>query len=239
MTFDFSNQVAMITGASGNLGGAAAWAFRAVGAKLVLVDRHEEVLESLFPDLVNDSDCLLSGCADLTDPDEVSPVVQAAVGHFGRIDILVNTVGGYRAGTPIYETSLDTWDFMINLNARSVFITTQCVLPFMIRQERGKIIHLAARPGLAGRANMSAYSASKAAVIRLTESAAAEVKDKGVNVNCILPGTIDTPANREATPAADFGKWVKPASLAEVILFLSSESARDIHGAAIPVYGLT
>ena len=86
---------------------------------------------------------------------------------------------------------------------------------------------------------MSAYSASKAAVIRLTESAAAEVKDKGVNVNCILPGTIDTPANREAIPTADFGKWVKPSSLAEVILFLSSEAARDIHGAAIPVYGLT
>lgn len=239
MTFDFSGQVAMITGASGNLGSAAALAFRTAGARLALVDRHEEVLQSLFPDLVNDSDCLLSGCADLTDPDEVSPVVQAAVDHFGRIDILVNTVGGYRAGTPIYETSLDTWDFMINLNARSVFITTQCVLPFMIRQERGKIIHLAARPGLAGRANMSAYSASKAAVIRLTESAAAEVKDKGVNVNCILPGTIDTPPNREANPAADFGKWVKPASLAEVILFLSSEAARDIHGAAIPVYGLT
>ena len=112
MTFDFSGQVAMITGASGNLGAAAAQAFRAAGAKLALVDRHEEVLITLFPDLVGDSDCFISGCADLTKPDDVSPVVQAAMEHFGRIDILANTVGGYRAGTPIHETSLDTWDHM-------------------------------------------------------------------------------------------------------------------------------
>jgi NAD(P)-dependent dehydrogenase (short-subunit alcohol dehydrogenase family) len=239
MTFDFSGQVAMITGASGNLGGAAVQAFRAAGAKLALVERHEELLETRFPDLVTDPDCFMSGCADLTNPNDVAPIVQAVYEYFGRIDILANTVGGYRAGTPIHETSVDTWDFMINLNARSVFITTQCVLPFMIRQEYGKIIHLAARPGLLGRANMSAYSASKGAVIRLTESASAEAKGKGVNINCILPGTIDTPANREANPNADFGGWVQPSSLASVILFLSSDAARDVHGAAIPVYGLT
>ena len=239
MTFDFSGQVAMITGASGNLGAATTQAFRAAGAKLVLVDRHEEVLEALFPDLVGDADCFMSGCADLTNPDNVSPVVQAAFEYFGRIDILANTVGGYRAGPPIHETSVNTWDFMINLNARSVFITTQCVVPFMFRQGRGKIIHLAARPGLLGRANMSAYSASKGAVIRLTESASAEAKEQGVNINCIVPGTLDTTANREAMPDADFGTWVKPPSLANVILFLSSDAARDIHGATIPVYGLT
>jgi NAD(P)-dependent dehydrogenase (short-subunit alcohol dehydrogenase family) len=107
----------------------------------------------------------------------------------------------------------------------------------MIRQGSGKIINLAARPGLQGRSNMAAYSASKAAVIRLTESAAAELKHNGINVNCVLPGTIDTPQNREAMPDAEFGYWVKPASLAEVILFLASDAARDIHGAAVPVYG--
>ena len=97
----------------------------------------------------------------------------------------------------------------------------------------------AARPGLQGRANMAAYSASKAVVIRLTESTSAEVKGYGINVNCILPGTIDTPPNRQADPDADFSRWVTPGSLANVILFLSSEAAKDIHGAAIPVYGLT
>ena len=239
MIFDFSNQVAMITGASGNLGRDVGLAFRASGAKLALIDRHEDKLRQIFPHLVDSPHCFMSGCANLTDPDEVNKVVTAAVDHFGQIDVFVNTVGGFRAGTPIHETSVETWEFMINLNARSVFITTQCVAPHMLRQGSGKIIHLAARPGLKGSANMSAYSASKAAVIRLTESASAELKSKGINVNCILPGTIDTPQNRQATPDADFSRWVKPESMAEVILFLTSDAARDIHGAAIPVYGLS
>lgn len=239
MTYDFSNQVAMITGASGNLGATLARAYRENGAKLAIIDRHKDVLKKLFPDLVDDEDCYISGCADLTDPDEVSSVVQDSFNYFGRIDILANTVGGYRAGRPIYETDLKTWNFMINLNAGSVFITTQCVVPYMIQQGSGKIVHLAARPGLQGRANMSAYSASKAAVIRLTESASAEVKMKGINVNCVLPGTLDTPENRVASPDADFSHWVKLESLANIILFLTSDAARDIHGAAVPVYGLS
>jgi NAD(P)-dependent dehydrogenase (short-subunit alcohol dehydrogenase family) len=237
--FDFSGKVAMITGASGNLGSAVSLAFHASGAKLALIDRHQELLQQMFPDLVDSPDCFMSGCADLTDPNEVSKVTTAAYEHFGQIDAFVNTVGGYRAGTPIYETDVKTWDFMINLNARSVFVTTQCVVPFMLKQGSGKIVHLAARPGLQGRANMSAYSASKAAVIRLTESASAEVKKKGININCILPGTIDTPQNREAMPKADFSHWVTAQSLANVILFLASDAARDIHGAALPVYGLS
>jgi len=109
----------------------------------------------------------------------------------------------------------------------------------MLDQGSGKIIHTAARPGLEGAAGASAYSASKSAVIRLVESASAEVKQRGINVNCILPGTIDTPDNREAMPDADFSQWVNPESLADVILFLASDASRDIHGAAIPVYGLT
>lgn len=237
--FDFSNQVALITGASGNLGSAVARAFRASSAKLVLVDRREDILNEVFPDLMADPYCLLTSCADLTNPEEVGSVITAAMQRFGRIDVLVNTVGGYRAGKPLHETSLDTWQFMINVNAATVFITSQAVIPQMIAQKAGKIISLAARPGLRGQADAAAYSASKAAVIRLTESAAAELRHRGINVNCILPGTIDTPQNREAMPDADYDTWVKPESLAEVILFLSSPAARDIHGAAIPVYGLT
>ena len=237
--FDFTGQVVMITGASGNLGSAAGRAFLEAGAKLVLIDRHEEQLHHTFPQLINEPDCLMSGCADLTSQGEVNRVVTAAINYFYQVDVLVNTVGGYRAGTPIHETSIDTWDFMINLNARTVFITTQCLVPHMIRQGSGKIIHLAARPGLTGVANASAYSASKSAVIRLVESASAEVKKQGINVNCILPGTIDTPQNREAMPDADFSRWVTPESLANVIMFLASDAGRDIHGATIPVYGLS
>lgn len=239
MTYDFSNQVAMITGASGNLGTALTRSYRESGAKIAIIDRHKDVLEKLFPDLVDDQECYISGCADLTDLDKVSSVIEDSFNYFGRIDILANTVGGYRAGTPIYETDLETWNFMINLNARSVFILTQCVVPYMLQNGSGKIVHMAARPGLKGRANMSAYSASKSAVIRLTESASAEVKEQGINVNCVLPGTLDTPENRVAMPDADFSQWVKLESLANVILFLTSDAARDIHGAAVPVYGLS
>jgi NAD(P)-dependent dehydrogenase (short-subunit alcohol dehydrogenase family) len=239
MMFDFSNQVAMVTGASGNLGSAVGRAFHEAGAKLVLVDRHQELLHQIYPDLVNSPDCFLTTCADLTNSEEVQQIMAAAIEHFDRIDILVNTVGGYRAGTPIHETPSATLDFMLSLNAKTVFVTTQSAAPHMIKQGLGVIIHLAARPGLRGRANMAAYSASKAAVIRLTESASAELKNRGVNVNCILPGTIDTPQNREAMPDAKFSRWVTPDSLAKVILFLSSDAALDIHGAAIPVYGLS
>ena len=237
--FDFTGQVVMITGATGNLGSATGRAFLEGGAKLALIDRHEDQLHHTFPELINEPDCFMSGCADLTSLEEVNRVVTAARDYFGRIDVLVNTVGGYRAGTPIHETSIDTWDFMINLNARTVFITTQCLIPHMVRQGSGRIIHMAARPGLKGVANASAYSASKSAVIRLVESASAEVKKQGINVNCILPGTIDTPQNREAMPSAEFGRWVTPNSIANVIVFLASDAARDIHGAAIPVYGLS
>jgi NAD(P)-dependent dehydrogenase (short-subunit alcohol dehydrogenase family) len=153
--------------------------------------------------------------------------------------VLVHTVGGFRAGSPLHETPLETFEFMIKLNASTVFITNQAVMPQMLKQGSGKIINVAAAAGLAGRPKMAAYSASKAAVIRLTESTSAEVKAEGINVNCILPGTIDTPQNREAMPNANFAKWVQPESLADVIAFLASDAARDVHGAAVPVYGLT
>lgn len=234
---DFTDKVVVITGASGNLGSALARAFSRAGAKLALIDRHAEVLAQQILDLVDRPDRLLIRSADLTQADEVETAVHAIVDHFGRIDVLAHTVGGFRAGTPLHETPLATLDFMLNLNAKTVFITNQAVIPHMLRQGSGKIINLAARAGLQGQSNLAAYSASKAAVIRLTESAAAELKQSGINVNCVLPGTIDTPQNREAMPDADFSRWVKPESLADVILFLASDAARDIHGAAVPVYG--
>jgi NAD(P)-dependent dehydrogenase (short-subunit alcohol dehydrogenase family) len=237
--YDFTGKVAMITGASGNLGTAVTRAFHDAGAKLAIIERTKGDLEKRYPDLVGSPDCFMSGCADLTDRDEVSGVISAALAQFGQIDFFVNTVGGYRAGKPLHETPLETFDFMLFLNARTTYITSQCIIPHMLEQGAGSIVHLAARPGLKGTANHAAYSASKAAVIRLTESASAELKSKGINVNCVLPGTLDTPQNRVATPEADFGRWVRLESLAGVILFLCSEAGRDIHGASIPVYGLS
>ena len=235
--FDFSTQVVTITGATGNLGHAIARAFQAASAKLVLVDRSADHLQQEFPDLAGSPDYYLANCADLTHPDDVEAAITGAFQYFGRIDVLVNAAGGFRAGTPLHETSLDTWEFMLNLNARSVFITSQIVIPHMLAQGRGKIVNVSARAALSGGANMAAYSVSKSAVVRLTESMAAELREAGINVNCVLPGTIDTPQNRQAMPDADHDRWVKPEELSDVILFLASEAARAIHGAAGPVYG--
>ncbi len=235
--FDFSGKVVMVTGGTGNLGSATARAFLAAGAHLVPVDRSPEALQDLYADLAGSPDHYLAGGVDLTDPASVQNAVAAAVNQFGRIDVLANTVGGYRAGTPLHETPLDTLDFMFNLNVRTAFIVSQAVIPHMLQQQAGKIIHVAARAGLEGKKNMAAYTAAKSAVIRLTESMAAELKTGGINVNCILPGTIDTPQNRAEMPDANFSRWVSPEALADVILFLASDAARAIHGAALPVYG--
>ena len=234
--FDFSNQVVIITGASGNLGGALAARFRESGATLVLVDRTADKLAQAYPELANNPQHFLVG-ADLTNADAVKAVVEQTVARFGRVDVLVNTVGGFRAGTPLHETPLDTFDFMLNLNARTVYIAAQAGLPHMLARGYGKIVSIAARPGLEGRANQAAYSASKAAVLRLTESMAAEYRMQGINVNAIIPGTLDTPQNRAAMPDADVSNWVQPESLADVIAFLASDLARDVHGVALAVVG--
>jgi NAD(P)-dependent dehydrogenase (short-subunit alcohol dehydrogenase family) len=234
--FDFTDQVAIVTGAAGNLGEAVVRAFHAAGARLVLVNRNLERLEELFADLADSEKCLFAA-VDLTDAGAVEGMVYEAVQHFGRVDVLANVAGGFKGGSPVHETPLETWDFMLNLNARTTFLASRAVIPHMLQQGRGKIVSVAARAGLQGRANVAAYVVSKSAVIRLTESMAAELKDKGINVNCVLPGTIDTPQNQRDMPNADFSKWVSPEEIASVILFLASDAARAVQGAAVPVYG--
>ncbi|MFB0537280.1 MAG: SDR family NAD(P)-dependent oxidoreductase [Anaerolineae bacterium] len=235
--FDFSDRVVIVTGAAGNLGSAVARAFQAAGAKLVLVDRAADRLPRLFPDLTESPNHFLATSVDLSSADAVGTMVDETVKRFGRVDVLANTVGGFRGGTPVHETPFETWDFMLNLNARTVFIASRAVIPHMLKQGSGRIVNVAARAALKGGAKMAAYSASKSAVVRLTESMAAELKRDGINVNCVLPGTIDTPQNRQAMPNADHSRWVKPEAIADVILFLASDASRAVHGAAVPVYG--
>lgn len=238
-TLRFEGNVVIVTGGTGNLGGAVARAFAAQGAHVVLADRNAEKQRAQFPEWVDSGEHWLAAPVDVTDPVAAAQVVSQTVKRFGRVDVLVNTVGGYRAGETVDEMEIDTWDLMLTLNARSAFAMCQAVTPVMREQASGKIVSVAARAGLAGSAKHSAYAASKAAVIRLTESLSAEVKGRGINVNCVLPSIIDTPENREAMPKADVSRWVAPESLAEVILFLASHAARDVHGAALPVYGLS
>lgn len=232
---NFDGFTVIITGASGNLGRAVAEAFYASGASLALVDRGNQPREEFKPPVEDTSRILRINETDLTDPESVRTMVAGVLDHCGKIDIVINTVGGYRAGTPVHETPLEVWDLMMAINAKAAFLVSREVIPTMIRQKSGKIIHISAGAGLKGTAGHAAYSISKSAVIRLVESLAAELKPYGINVNAILPGAMDTPENRQAMPRADFSKWVKPESIARVILFLASENARDIHGAAVPV----
>jgi NAD(P)-dependent dehydrogenase (short-subunit alcohol dehydrogenase family) len=231
------NQVVIITGAVGNLGVATARAFQNAGAKTVLVDRSPDRLREFFKDIADSPDHFLASGIDLSDAASLGKLIEQTLAKFGRVDALVNTVGGYRGGKPVHEADIADWDFLFNVNVRTTLLCCRAVIPQMLKQQRGKIINVASRDGLAGSAGYAAYSASKSAVLRLTESLAGELKASNVNVNCIMPGTIDTPQNRKAIPTGDFSKWVEPDAIAEVILFLASDAARSINGAALPVYG--
>ena len=149
----------------------------------------------------------------------------------------MNTVGGFRGGKPVHETDPAEWDFLYDLIVRTTLNGCRAVIPYMLQAQSGSIINIGSRNVFQGSPNYAAYSAAKTAVLRITESLAGELKTRGVNVNCVLPGTIDTPQNREAMPKADFSTWIPPKDLAAVIAFLLSDDARSVTGAAVPVYG--
>jgi len=231
------DKVTIITGAVGNLGTATARCFQQSGAKTVLVDRSPDRVREAFKHIANSKDHLLTGGVDLTSVESIGKLVEQTLARFGRVDALVNTVGGYRGGKPVHEADVADWDFLFNVNVRTTLLCCRAMIPQMVKQQSGKIINVASRDGLSGSAGYAAYSASKSAVLRLTESLAAEQKVSNINVNCIMPGTIDTPQNRAAVPNGDFSRWVEPAAIAEVILFLASDASRAVNGAALPVFG--
>jgi NAD(P)-dependent dehydrogenase (short-subunit alcohol dehydrogenase family) len=237
MEIDLTNRVVLLTGAAGNLGSALVRSFQRAGAKLALVDRSIDRLPQLFPDLAASPDHFFTPPTELTDVDSVAFMVEETHRYFERIDVLINTAGGYRAGTPLHKTPVNDWELMLDINARTVFLTCRAVIPHMLRQNRGKIVNLGSRAAIEGPANQGAYSASKSAVLRLTESLAAELKETEININCVLPGIIDTAENRAAMPQGLFSAWVSTQDLANVILFLSSDAARAIHGTAVQVFG--
>ena len=235
--FDFSGKVVLVTGASGNLGSAVASAFQNAGARMVLVGRSAEKLNSAFGNMAESSDHLIMGDVDLANEDDARKVAKSVYNHFGHIDILVNTVGVFRGGKTVHEEDLETWDLIFRANFHTTLNICRSVIPYMLSQNSGKIINTASRNGLLGSAKYGAYSAAKSAVIRLTESLARELVDNNINVNCIIPGTIDTTQNRQDMPDSDYSKWVTPEAIADVVMFLASHAARSINGASIPVYG--
>jgi len=234
--FNFSGQVVIVTGAAGNLGRAVVTAFAEAGALLVPVDHRLGRLAAAFPWLAEGPHLLAEG-VDAANPEDAEHLVAQVLGRFGRVDALVNAAGGFAGGKPVHEGALDEWEQMLRLNLQTALVMSRAITPAMLAQGHGRIIHVGSKSGVQGSANVAAYAAAKSALATLAESQAAELKNKGITVNIVLPSTIDTPENRQAMPKADPAKWVRPQSLAGVILFLASELAADITGAAIPVYG--
>ena len=220
---DFTGKRVLVTGSAGVAGRAVASAFQAAGATVTGVDIVDD--EAPWPTIV----------ADLIDPEGAA----SAVAQAGVIDVLANIAGGFTMGDDIVGTTDDTWDFMMNLNARTALNMCRAAVPGMVSNGAAKIVNVGARGALRGAAAMGAYIASKSVVIRLTETLSDELKRKGINVNCILPSIIDTPRNRADMPKAKFAEWVSPEAIADVVLFLASPAADAIHGASIPVEGLS
>lgn len=230
---DLTNKVALITGATGALGRTTTQIFAAANSQLVLTGRDDSKLAELSGQLTN-TDHTVKTC-DLSSEQETEQLVQHAIDQYGRIDILINVAGGFAMGKPVHELSHDDFNAMLQMNFISTLNTCKKVIPHMLNQGTGKIVNVSARAATAGKAKMAPYCISKSAVVTLTESLAAEYEN--INVNCVLPGTINTPTNKNDMPNADHSTWVPPEDVAKALLFLSSASADSISGAVLPVYG--
>ena len=233
----FDGQVALVAGGTGALGSAVTLAFLEEGARVVVTYRRQEEFDLLKSEAGVGESRLDGQRADVTDETAASELVEGAIARHGRLDVLVNTVGGYAGGAKLWEVETKVFEQMLDLNLRSGYALSRAAVRVMLRQGHGAIVNVASKAALDHGAGQAAYAASKAAAVAMMDSLAAEVKGTGVRVNSILPSIIDTEANRRMMPKADFAKWPKPGDIARVIVFLCGDDARVIHGAAIPVYG--
>jgi NAD(P)-dependent dehydrogenase (short-subunit alcohol dehydrogenase family) len=222
--------VAVVTGATGGLGRAVVRAFMAEGA--VVFGTLEPSVSDPFS-----GPAFTAVTADLLTSEGAEAAVRAVLGASGRIDVLIHLVGGFAGGQPVAETDDQTWRRMFDLNFHSGLYTIRAALPHMLKAGKGRIVAIGTRTAVEPAANLSAYGVSKAALVALVRTVAAEVRHSGVTANVVLPSVIDTPANRAGNPGADFSKWVKPESIADLLVFLASDAAADVNGAVIPIYG--
>ncbi|HEY6253904.1 MAG TPA: SDR family NAD(P)-dependent oxidoreductase [Candidatus Angelobacter sp.] len=237
MTQRFVGKVALIAGATGGLGRAVTQAFLEEGAHVVAADQSSQGLEALQKAAGTSAPRLQPEVLNAADEAAVRSLVEAVIAKHKRLDVLVNTIGGYAGGVKLWELERKTYDFMFTLNLHLGFTLARVAVPAMLRQGSGAIVNIGAKAAFDHAAGASAYAASKAASVALFDCLAQDVKGTGIRVNSVLPSIIDTEANRRAMPTADFSRWPKPEEIARVILFLCSDDAKLIHGAAIPVYG--
>jgi NAD(P)-dependent dehydrogenase (short-subunit alcohol dehydrogenase family) len=237
MNVSFENRVVLVAGGTGGLGRAVSLAFLADGAKAVVTYRAEPEFAALRDAARAHAANLEGHRVDVTDEAAVRGVVAGIVAQHGRLDVLVNTVGGYAGGIKLWELETRTFEQMLALNLRAGYALARAAVAPMLKQQHGAIVNVAAKAALDHGGGAAAYAASKAAAVAMMDSLAEDLKGTGVRVNSILPSIIDTEANRRAMPEADFAKWPKPEELARVVLFLASDEARAVHGASVPVYG--
>ena len=232
-----SDRVVVITGATGALGRVASRAFAEAGARLALTGTRQEALEALVREIGLLEERAFLRAADLTRAEEAESLVSAVIGRWGRVDVLLNLAGGWAKSGRLVEVTDEEWEGMLDLNLRTCLNMCRAVLPSMAERGWGRIVNIGARAAVEPGAQQAPYNVAKAGVVALTRSIAADYRRQGVAANVILPGTIDTPANRAAMGDADASRWVKPEELAAAILFLCSEEGGSLNGAVIPIYG--
>jgi NAD(P)-dependent dehydrogenase (short-subunit alcohol dehydrogenase family) len=233
----FEDRVALVTGGTGALGSAVVLDLISNGVRVAAPYRSQEEFDNLTAQADGRGENLNGMKADLTRGEEVERAVAAVLERWGRIDYLVAVAGGFAAGKS-YETDERTWDHMFNLNLRSVYLAARAVVPHMIRGNFGRIVTVSSGAILhGGGAGIAAYAISKSAILKLSEILADELKDYDIHIHCVLPGTMDTAANRGAMPKADFSKWVKTEDVARVIRTLLSDDLRAVRSVAVPVLG--
>jgi NAD(P)-dependent dehydrogenase (short-subunit alcohol dehydrogenase family) len=233
----WDGKVVLVAGGTGGLGRAVTLGFLEEGATVAVTFRRQEELDALKKMAGANAARLEAFAVDVTDEAAVSQLNEKILAKHSRLDALVNTVGGYAGGVKLWEMETKVFKQMLTLNLRSGYALSRAAVRAMLKQGSGAIVNVASKAAVDHAAGAAAYAASKAAAVAMLDSLAADLKGSGVRVNSILPSIIDTEVNRKAMPKADFAKWPKPEEIARVILFLCSEDAKVIHGAAIPVYG--
>lgn len=239
MSRRFSDRVVLVTGGTGGLGRAVSAAFLDEGAKVVVTYFDEKEMDDLKRTSGANASKLAGHRVDVTDDAAVSEFMKRLIEEHGRVDALVNAIGGYAGGTKLWESDPKVFDRMMKLNLRAGYAILRAVVPAMIKAGNGSIVNVASRAAFDHAGGAAGYAASKAAAVAMIGSLAADLKGAGVRANSIVPSIIDTEANRNAMPNADFAQWPKPEDIARVILFLCSDEARLVNGAAVPVYGNT
>jgi NAD(P)-dependent dehydrogenase (short-subunit alcohol dehydrogenase family) len=230
-------RVALIAGGTGGLGAAVSLAFLRDGANVIVTYQKQAELAALKNSASAAGSRLEAFDVDVTDEAAVSHLVEGIVSRHGRLDALVNTVGGYAGGIKLWDLETKLFDHMLDLNLRSGYALSRAAVRVMLKQGSGAIVNVAAKAAIDHGGGAAAYAASKAAAVAMIDSLAEDLKGTGVRANSVLPSIIDTEANRKAMPGADFAKWPKPEEIAQVIVFLCSDAAKVIHGASLPVFG--